>query len=163
LRPKDTGALAELAGMELQRADELLTAAQQAQVDAATNSPAPLFAPSTTKNPLSQALTQDPISQGLTQRANDAVQRVQNEYQAAEGDYLRLTKATPTDSNAQLELALVAQQIGDVQTALNAYKRFLKLAPDDPSAPLARQRLKQLGGALQAQIPPKARAHKSSR
>ena len=44
----------------------------------------------------------------------------------------------------QLQLAQTAQQGGDTKVAIAAYERFLKLAPDDPSAPIVAQQLKQL-------------------
>ena len=50
----------------------------------------------------------------------------------------------PNDPNVQLELAQAAQQTGDAATAIAAYERFLKLAPDDPSATIVREQLKQL-------------------
>ena len=53
----------------------------------------------------------------------------------------------PNDPNVQLELAQAAQQVGDTATAIAAYERFLKLAPDDPSAAVVREQLKQLRAA----------------
>ena len=53
--------------------------------------------------------------------------------------------ASPKDPNVQLELAQAAQQAGDTVTAIAAYKAFLRLAPDDPTALDRRaQQLKQL-------------------
>ena len=56
----------------------------------------------------------------------------------------------PNDPNVQLELAQAAQQVGDAATAIAAYATFLKLAPDDPSAGVVRQQLKQLRGTAAA-------------
>ena len=44
-----------------------------------------------------------------------------------------------------------AEQATDTKSAIAAYKRFLKLAPEDPTAPAVRQRIKQL--KQQAQLP----------
>ena len=55
-----------------------------------------------------------------------------------------LAALEPDDPNTQLELAQAAQQTGDATTAIAAYERFLKLAPDDPSASVVRDQLKQL-------------------
>ena len=41
-----------------------------------------------------------------------------------------------------------AQTAGDTPTAIAAYKRFLKLAPDDPSAPQVKAQLKAAEGAV---------------
>ena len=54
------------------------------------------------------------------------------------------------DPSVQLELAQAAQQVGDGATAIAAYEQFLKLAPDDPSAAVVRQQLKQLRGTAAA-------------
>ena len=48
-------------------------------------------------------------------------------------------------------LAQTAEQASDTKTAVAAYKRFLKLTPEDPTAPAIRQRIKQL--KQQAQLP----------
>jgi cytochrome c-type biogenesis protein CcmH/NrfG len=53
-------------------------------------------------------------------------------------------KLQPNDPNVELELASTAQQAGDYQVAIAAYKRFLKLAPDDPNAAIVKQQLKLL-------------------
>jgi hypothetical protein len=50
----------------------------------------------------------------------------------------------PKDPSIQLELASAAQSGGDVTTTIAAYKAFLKLAPDDPTAPEVHRLLKQL-------------------
>jgi predicted TPR repeat methyltransferase len=63
---------------------------------------------------------------------------------AAVGVYQQLAKLNPADAVTQLRLAQVAQGAGNVAVSISAYKRFLKLAPDDPLAPTARKVLKQL-------------------
>src|SRR5919204_373976 len=59
--------------------------------------------------------------------------------------FLALAVAQPRNPTVQAELAETARSVGDSQTAIAAYKKFLKLAPDDPSAPDVRRILKQLG------------------
>jgi len=56
----------------------------------------------------------------------------------------RAKLAVPRDELELTALAQDAQRAGDATTAIQAYKRFLVLAPDDPSAPLAKQQIKQL-------------------
>ena len=41
-----------------------------------------------------------------------------------------------------------AQQASDPTTALTTYKKFLKLFPDDPSAPYAKQQIKTLNSQV---------------
>ena len=47
-----------------------------------------------------------------------------------------------------LTLGQVEYFSGDTKAAIAAYKRFLELAPDDPSAPLVKQELKRLKSAV---------------
>jgi predicted TPR repeat methyltransferase len=58
--------------------------------------------------------------------------------------YRRITEAQPKDPSVQLELAQPAQSAGDLATTVAAYKAFLRLAPNDPTAPEVRRILKQL-------------------
>jgi predicted TPR repeat methyltransferase len=48
----------------------------------------------------------------------------------------------------QFQLAQAGEAASDTATAIAAYKAFLKLAPDDPTAPAIRARLKQLGAPV---------------
>ena len=47
--------------------------------------------------------------------------------------YKRLGELTPDDSSVQFSLAQASEQAGDFESAIAAYKRFIKLAPDDPN------------------------------
>jgi cytochrome c-type biogenesis protein CcmH/NrfG len=69
---------------------------------------------------------------------------VTNAYSLAVTAYQDVAKASPNDPSVQFALAQTAEQASDTKTAIAAYKRFLKLAPEDPTAPAIRQRLKQL-------------------
>jgi tetratricopeptide (TPR) repeat protein len=147
LRPKEDGALRELAGLYLAQANQRQLEAQNAQIRAGYLNAAGIFS-----EPLSLGkditLGQDPITAAITTEANEALQRAytsaQASYASAEKTYERLVKAAPNDPNVQLELAQVAQQSGDVAKAISAYERFLVLAPDDPSASIVRQQIAQL-------------------
>jgi len=55
----------------------------------------------------------------------------------------------PNDPNVQLELAQTAEQMRDYPKAIAAYQRFLKLAPDDSSAGIVKEQIKQLQKALE--------------
>ena len=86
----------------------------------------------------------DPIEQAISTQATEAVTKAytsaQTAFQKAEETYDRLAAAAPRDPNVQLELAQAAQQSGDTKKAIAAYKRFLVLAPDDPTAPSSSSR-----------------------
>ena len=69
---------------------------------------------------------------------------MQAAYTGAKQAYVRVARAAPEDPSIQLQLADAAVNSGDTQTALKAYRRFLALAPDDPTAPVVRQEIKRL-------------------
>jgi len=147
LKPQDTDALRELAGLYIAQANQQQIRAQAAQNQAIVLGGGTLFA-----NPLKlgggQTLGTPPISQAVqeqaTKNANEALQQAQTSVSSALDTYQRLATADPNDPSIQLELAQTAQSLGNIPVAITAYKRFLKLAPDDPSAQLVRQQIKQL-------------------
>lgn len=150
LRPKDENALRELAGLYLGKATTLAQQAQAAQVRASY-----LTFGSTFGTPLDlgngATLGPDPIDEAIATQASQAVNEAytasQEAYRRAEQTYDRLAAALPNDPNVQLELAQAAQQSGDLPKAIAAYQQFLKLAPDDPSAPIVKQQIAQLKAA----------------
>jgi tetratricopeptide (TPR) repeat protein len=150
LRPKDGDALRELAGLYLSSASVARQDLSVGQADAALLNPGASFLPPTT-SPLGQALANQPIIQAATSKANAVVNDAYSRYVAAYGQakttYEKVAKLAPEDAAVQLQLADAAQNAGDLKAAIAAYKSFLKLAPDDPSAPLVRQQIKQLKAA----------------
>lgn len=56
----------------------------------------------------------------------------------------RYTARNPHNAEAFVQMANLADDAGRTDLARLAYQRFLALAPDDPTAPAVRQRLKQL-------------------
>ena len=150
LKPKDTDALRELAGLYLAQASRLQQRAQIAQIRAQY-----LTGGSTFGQPLQlgdgQSLGEDPVRRAIeaiaTAELTEAYTAAQQAYASAKETYDRLAKAAPDDANIQIELAQVAEQTGDTKGAIAAYERFLELAPDDPSAPIVRQQVKQLKAA----------------
>ena len=157
LDKKDTDALRELAGLYLSRANQLPQEAQLAQLDAASVTGGSIFT-----QPLqlgSQAsLGTDPVTQAVEDQSNRVVTAAVTKAQAATskalGTYRRLVAALPNDPSVQIELGQAALNAGDTATALAAFKEFLKLAPDDPQAPLVKQQIKQLQAAAVQQSAP---------
>jgi cytochrome c-type biogenesis protein CcmH/NrfG len=149
LRPKDTTALTELAGMYLAQAD---AARQQAIAAQSALSSSSLFTPYPTSGKLSSALGRNPITDSSTTPAQtaftNAYGKMQTAYSAAAGVYKRVAKKTPNDPTVQLQLASTAESANDAKTAIAAYKRFLRLAPDDPSSASVKQRIKALESSL---------------
>jgi tetratricopeptide (TPR) repeat protein len=153
LRPKDSDALRELASLYLTKGQRFQDQGQAAQAEAQASSAGTLFSlPGSTK--LGQALGQDPIDSAVSSLTNEQVTTAFTAMQAAYGKavvtYKRLAALNPKDSSAQFELAQTAEQTSDIPTAIAAYKRFLVLAPQDPTVPAVRDRIKQLQ-ASQAQ------------
>ena len=146
LKPKDADALRELAGLYLSEAAAAQQRAQIAQIREAylaggstvngsiVLAGSPLI-PDAITNAVSTTIEQD-----LTAALNDQRQAAAN----AVSTYKRVVALSPRDPNVQLELANAAAQANDTRTEIAAFEKFLKLAPNDPSAPLVRQQLKKL-------------------
>jgi cytochrome c-type biogenesis protein CcmH/NrfG len=154
LLPKNPDALTELASVYLRRAGE----EQQIYLDANTRSQllAPTPAQPSANSDLGKALASlsNPIQSAVsgvvgTGSSTAYSTLIQLETEAV-GVYKKLAKLSPKDATTQLRLAQVAQGAGDSNTAIAAYEQFLKLSPDDPSAPAVRRQLKQLKAQAKA-------------
>lgn len=145
LRPSDVSVLSKLGALYLNKGETLQRQAQVAQLEAQDVNPGALFAPA---GKLGTTLTPDPVTQAASSRANTAAttafQKMQTTYRDALGVYQKLAQRSPKDPILQLQLANAAESASDTTTALAAYKRFVKLAPDDPSTPAIKTRIKQL-------------------
>ncbi len=148
LRPRDADALnlyAQDLGQQLQTqgadAQNLQLAAQQYQ-------PSTYGPPSS--SPLGRALgsLSDPIAETADTSATTAYQNalvaLQQTATQLVGAFKKLGRLQPAEPTVQLQLAQAAETAGDATTAIAAYKRFIKLAPDDASVPQARARIKTL-------------------
>ncbi len=153
LRPRDEDALRQLAALYLARGNRLRDELQRAQLAAAEANPGASFAlPST--SPFAQALAPGKVVDAAAAKANARVNEVLGEltqaYQRANAIYQSIVKLAPDDAALQIALADTALNAGDTATAIAAYKKFLELAPDDPTAPAIRERIKQLEGVAVA-------------
>jgi tetratricopeptide (TPR) repeat protein len=157
LRPKDVEGLTQLATDYAQQFSTQTDAARAAALDAQTAQSSTFGPPST--SPLGKALgaVPDPIEQavsgGASQRFNDARSAMQVTATQLAGTYGRIAKLQPAEPAAQLQLAQAAQDAGQIDVAVAAYRKFLKLAPFDNQAAYAKQQIKtlesQLAGAPQ--------------
>ena len=147
LVPKDSDALRELSGLYLAQAVAKQQEAQSVQLRASYQGAGQGF-PGSLISAQGQSLLDDRISAVLNATSSTEVQSLLAAAQASAGEavtaYKRIVALQPGDPNVQLELAQAAQQAGDTTTAIAAYTAFLELAPDDPSAPIVKQQLKQL-------------------
>ena len=146
LRPKDTDALQQLAGLyELEASD-----AQERAAAAEAESQAELFqqelqaGSGRLATPLFSAPISNTLQQATTERSSEALTAVQDAYRKEAAVYRKLRTLLPDDPTILFELGRTSQLSGDVATAMTAYESFLKVAPDDPNAPIIRQQLKLL-------------------
>ena len=162
LRPKDQGALAELAsqyGTLATTYSNDYAVAQQSMAE--QESPASAFGPAST-TPFGKALAdpkalKDPISTAVATLAaakqQTAYTNYQNAQRNAESAYKKLVELNPSDATSQIQLGQAAQAAQDPETAITAFKAFLKLAPTDPLAGQVKQALKMLQAQATAGTP----------
>jgi tetratricopeptide (TPR) repeat protein len=139
LKPNDIGALQRVAGFYETKAQNKETEAQNLQAQAPLSLAGVLGVSSA--SPIGQALSNDPTSQQLTQKAQAAFTEANTAIQKDTDLYKRIAKLQPNDVNTQFHYAQLADITGDTAAALKAYKQVVKLAPTDPSAQQARQRI----------------------
>jgi tetratricopeptide (TPR) repeat protein len=148
LKPKDEGALQELAGLYLTQANAAYTNYSRYHDQSQLVSPGSIFQPPQTSG-IGKALAGgNPIlaaqNTAVSSRLNDALKNFDLYNGETESTYKRLVKLVPKNATYQLQLGQAASQIGDSATAKSAFTAFLKLAPNDPLAPLAKKQLKAL-------------------
>ena len=106
-----------------------------------------------TNSQIGQALTSDPYSQALQTQLNTAYTKVTSAYQKVAAVYkqaAQIAKGTSEEPNALLQWASASQSANDYGSAISAYQRFLKVAPDNPNAAAVRQTLAQLQASVTA-------------
>ena len=150
--PKNVDVMNRLAGVYSAQA---ATAADNYRAVAATYSENVSLPPGLdTSSTIGQALTSDPYNQALQSKLSDAYTKVTSAYQKVAGVYRQAATAargTAEEPNALLQWASAAQNANDVAGAITAYKRFLKVAPDNPNAATVRQTLAQLEASAAGQ------------
>jgi Flp pilus assembly protein TadD len=162
LRPKDDGALAELASEYGTLAQTYATDYSNAQQQASQQAPpGAVFAPGS-DTPFGKAFNdpaalKDPIATAVqtvsSAKQNTAFSNYQGAQKNAEATYKKLVILQPTDATTQIQLGQAAQAANDTPTAIAAYVTFLKLAPTDPLAAQVKQQLKSLRAASAVAAP----------
>ena len=82
-----------------------------------------------------------PDAKQIMQKAQAAFTEANTALQKDTGLYKRIAKLQPNDVNTQFHYAQLADITGDTTAAIKAYKQVVKLAPTDPSAQQAKQRI----------------------
>jgi tetratricopeptide (TPR) repeat protein len=151
LRPRNVDGLRELAALYLAKASEAQVEAQNANIRAAYTVPGASVAGTIILD--GQPLDPDPISKTVSDRLSEAVNAALQEAQTASSQavemYRRIADASPRDPNVQLELGQAAQNAGDNTTAIAAYEKFLRISPNDPTAPEIKRIIKELKASQQ--------------
>jgi tetratricopeptide (TPR) repeat protein len=149
LRPKDVDSLTQLASDYEQQFSTETQKAAAAQAGAQTAQGSTFGPPAT--SPLGRALASvpDPITQAASTAANQRFNDALSARQATAGKLVDVYQRIailhrPPEPADQLLLAQAAQNAGNTQVAVTAYKKFVQLAPDDPNAAYARQQIKAL-------------------
>jgi tetratricopeptide (TPR) repeat protein len=145
LRPKDEDAIRELAALYLQQASAAQERAQIYQIRS------DYLAPGAIRDTVFQLggspLVPDPITNAVSTAYEREITAAASEIQTASAQavemYRKITQLHPNDPTVQLELAQAAQSANDITTVIAAYEAYLKLAPDDPTAPEVRRILRQ--------------------
>ena len=159
LKPKDTAAVEELAGLYLRQASNYETNYAIAQSLYNYQSVNPAFAPDSNsslgKAYAAQGSLLDPISNAasgvLSTQSSAAFQSLATAEQNAVATYEKLAVLQPKDATTQFRLGQIASQASQLSNAdankkiaAKAIRAFLKLSPNDPLAPQARSALKSL-------------------
>jgi tetratricopeptide (TPR) repeat protein len=143
LKPKDTDALRQLANLWGSVASQARQEQQVARADAIEASAALSFAQAT--GPFFQEIQKNDIAQALVDQANaretSAAARAQQASSREEKVYQQLTLLIPDEPSIYLSLGLAAEQANDLPSAIAAFKQFLVLSPDDPSAAQVKQQI----------------------
>jgi hypothetical protein len=145
LRPNDLTALQSVANHSEIQYQQKVAEGQSLQGQAPLTLAGVLGVSSAT--PVGQILSQDTSSQQLVQKANVAFTDANTALQKDAQLYKRIAKLQPTDVNTQFHYAQLADLTGDTPAAVAAYRKVIRLAPTDPSAQQARQRIAVLAPA----------------
>ena len=150
LRPRDVDGLTHLATDYEQEFQAQTADAQAAQIDAQSAQTTNFGPPSSSLLGRAYAGVPDPIGQAISSAAgtrfNQALTDRQTTASRLVDIYGQLASLEPVEAGWQFQLAQAAQNAGNTPTAIAAYSKYVKLAPDDANATYARQQIKALGG-----------------
>ena len=148
LQPNDADVLRQLASLyDLEVATAERTASQlRAQALGGTFTSSAFLFPGSSG--FMGALGNDPVDQAVSNsistRAEEARTAVKGILEEQVPVFQKLVALTPNEPLLYIQLGQAAEGAGERQTAVDAYKKFLQLAPDDPSARAVRQHLRLL-------------------
>jgi hypothetical protein len=146
LAAKNPDGFRTLASDYFEQARQKAAVAQNSQISAAFSGSVSPAGSGPTLN--AKPLFTDPLAGVSPTQASSAyataVQAQSTALHNAVSAYQKVAALSPNDPNVQAELGSNAVQAGNTTVAIQAFKRYLKLAPDSSDAPLIRRELKQL-------------------
>jgi tetratricopeptide (TPR) repeat protein len=145
LKPRDADAMRTLAALYGQKVAEAGRAVDRANAEVQEATLRQQFAPS---SPFAQELTKNKVAESVAALAQERLQAAQTRLQRyarlQTAVYQELTLLVRDDPLLFLQFAQAAETAQDYDSAIAAYKQFLELSPDDPSAEQVRDRIKLL-------------------
>jgi tetratricopeptide (TPR) repeat protein len=156
MRPRDAGALRELGGLYSSKTNRLEREVAIVSIDVQAATTGSLVAPNLGEE-AQGFFQQGAIEQAASTEANERYSELAGELDKtadkAFQTYRKLGRLEPRDAQLQLLIANSAEKGNNPKGAIAAYQRFLKLAPEDSSAPAVRDRIKALKEQLNAPAP----------
>lgn len=159
LAPEDVDVQTAIADVRLAQAAALLQKAQDAYAGAQGAGliggrpavPASVI-PGQTQGATAFQTAQEALSSAQFSEASTAAQPFQTEaqqaYQAAVAAQQAVTRLQPDDPAAWFRMGQIATAANDTQQALEAYRRFVKLAPEDPLVTQVKEEIDRLQTSL---------------
>jgi tetratricopeptide (TPR) repeat protein len=154
MRPRDESGLSELGGLYSSKANRLERRLALASVDVQEASAGTIVAPKLSGDAAQGFFQPGTIEQAVSTEANERYSEIAGQLDRAADKafrtYRKLARVTPRDAQLQLLIADAAEKGNDAKGAIAAYQRFLKLAPEDSSAPAVKDRIKALREQLRS-------------
>jgi tetratricopeptide (TPR) repeat protein len=148
LRPRDEDALRQLAGLYSSKAnrlnDETSLLVVEYQRASVGQSVQPKLSGEAAQGFFQPGSIEQAVATDVSERYTKVLQDTQAAFRSAQRIYERVAKVAPRDPQVQLLLASSAEQGGNTDAAIAAYERFLKLAPEDSSAPAVKRAIREL-------------------
>jgi len=158
IKKNDANAWSELGGLQLSQAQTYLTQYQAAQQASQVADPSAPFQPGGT---LGTAIGTNAAYSSAAQQASNTTstlyQQLTSALSGAVTSYQKVTKIQPKNGDAWEQLAQTAQNAGNAQVALGAWKNFLRFAQHSPDRAYAEKQIKSLSKSV-PQTKPKVRS-----
>jgi cytochrome c-type biogenesis protein CcmH/NrfG len=154
MRPRDESGLRELGGLYSSKANRLERRLALASVDVQEATAGTVVAPKLSGDAAQAFFQPGAIEQAASTEANERYSELAGEMDKAADKafqtYRKIAPLAPQDAQLQLLIANAAEKGNDAKGGIAAYQRFLKLAPEDSSAPAVKDRVKQLREQLRS-------------